>query len=151
MYGRKNIRNSYDCFQYVDSIYFKWKIYRINVSPVIEWYIPTILTDPGMKIDSFRPSNTIEIFQQMCLAEVFGVTPNVSRDELNEIMCEKSVRTKVGIVANRLAGFCERDLHTLKWANGMIPSGYGTRSQTNSTQMRWSGKKRFRRWGAHDC
>ena len=91
-----------------------------------------------MKQDSFRPSNTIEIFQQMCLAEVLGVTPNVSRDELNEIMCEKSVKTKVGIVANRLAGFCERNLNTLKWANGIIPQGFGTRS-LRQIQPRWDG------------
>jgi len=128
----------FDVFQYVDSIYVRWKIYRIYISPVIEWYIPTIITDPGMKQDSFRPSNTIEIFQQMCLAEVLGVTPNVSRDELNEIMCEKSVKTKVGIVANRLAGFCERDLNMLKWANGIIPQGFGTRS-LRQIQPRWDG------------
>ena len=128
----------YDIFQYINAIHVRWRIYRVYISPIIEWYLPTIITEPGMKTDIFKPSTLIEQFQQQCLAEVVGVAPTVSRQELNEIMCERSVKEKVQIVASRLSAFCERDLNVLKWNHGGIPSVSRTRS-FRSIQCRWDG------------
>ena len=128
----------YDVFQYIESIHVRWKIYRVYICPVIEWYLPAIMTERAMKQDTFKPSTQIEIFQQKCLSEVLRVPHTVGRYDLNRIMGEKSVKQKVGLAATRLSSFCKRNLNSLKWKNGIIPDGTATRSGRN-VQARWDG------------
>ena len=97
-------------------------------TPVLEWYLPTFLYDPSMRLDSTKSANKLEQFQQECLAAVLGVPPTVSRDKLNKIMCEKTVKEKARLVATRMAGFCERDVQLLKWEDGVTPVYPPTRS-----------------------
>ena len=86
----KNLMN--DSFQYLEPVYIRWKIWRIYLSPVLEWYLPAFMSDPSMRLDSTRPANKLEIFQQACLARVLGVPPTVCREKLNCILGEKSVK-----------------------------------------------------------
>ena len=62
-----------DMFQYIDCVWTRWKLYKVYACPVMEWFIPTYITQKGMKITENAPSNTIEKFQQECLALVLRV------------------------------------------------------------------------------
>lgn len=97
--------------QYIKSVNVKRKVYQVYVSPVIDWFIPTILVGKQHELSA---SNEIEKFQQKCLAVVAGVCGNVSRTELNDICGIRSTRDNCIIVAGRLAKFYKRDIDYLK-------------------------------------
>ena len=130
-----------DMFQYIDSVWTRWKIYRIYACPVMDWFIPTYITKRGMKVTENAPSNMIERFQQECLALVLRVPHTVPRNQLNRIMGEKSVVEKCAVTANRLRNYCPRDLQLLKWKNGIIPTNRSTREHEN-LRPGWTGADR---------
>ena len=70
-----------DMFQYIDSVWTRWKIYKIYACPVMEWFIPTYITKKGMRVTENAPSNMIEKFQQECLALVLRVPFTVPKFE----------------------------------------------------------------------
>ena len=128
----------YDSFQYLEPVYIRWKIWRTYLSPVLEWYLPAFMSDPSMRLDSSKPANKLEIFQQTCLARVLGVPPTVDRKKLNAILGEKSVKEKAGIVACRLSKFCKREVKMLKWKDGNEPVICQTRSKKPAAAT-WEG------------
>ena len=127
-----------DSYQYLEAVYVRWKIWRTYLSPVLEWYLPAYLSDPSMRLDSTKPANKLEIFQQFCLARVLGVPHTVNRDKLNELLGERSVKEKAGIVATRLSRYCARDVKQLKWKDGAEPVVVKTRSR-NEAVPNWEG------------
>ena len=127
-----------DMFQYIDSVWTRWKIYKIYACPVMEWFLPTYITKKGMKITENAPSNLIEQFQQECLALVLRVPRTGPRNQLNRIMGEKSIVEKCAVTASRLSSYCPRNLQLLKWKNGVIPTDRGTREHEN-LRPGWTG------------
>ena len=97
--------------QYLKSINVKKKIYDVYISPVVDWFTPTIL--PG-KWHSNSRANEIAVFQQKCLSVVVGVCGNVDRTALNNICGIRSVFDNCTLVASRLVKFYERDTVYLK-------------------------------------
>ena len=85
-----------------------------------------------MRLNSTKPANKLEIFQQFCLARVLGVPHTVNRDKLNELLGERSVKEKAGIVATRLSRYCARDVKQLKWKDGAEPVVVKTRSRNEA-------------------
>ena len=127
-----------DMFQYIDCVWTRWKLYKIYACPVMEWFIPTYITKKGMKITENANANTIEKFQQECLALVLKVPRTVPRNELNRIMGEKPILEKCAVTANRLCNYCPRNIQLLKWKNGVIPTSRTTRGQQN-IRPGWTG------------
>ena len=97
--------------QYINSINVKRKVYQVYVSPVIEWFIPTVLTGKQHQLSA---ANVIEKYQQKCLSVVAGVCGKVSRTELNDICGIRSARESCTMVAKRLVKFYKRDVEYLK-------------------------------------
>ena len=97
--------------QYINSVNVKRKVYQVYISPVIDWFIPTILTG---KQHDLSAANVIEKYQQKCLAVVAGVCGKVSRVELNDICGFRSTKDNCIIVAGRLVKFYKRDIPYLK-------------------------------------
>ena len=118
--------------QYINSINVKRKVYQVYVSPVIDWFIPTILTG---KQHDLSASNVIEKYQQKCLAVVAGVCGKVSRTELNDICGTRSTRDNCTIVAGRLVKFYKRDIEYLK--GEQTAARLVTRSRAVMTDRIW--------------
>ena len=97
--------------QYLHSINVKKKVFDVYISPVIDWFTPTIL--PG-KWHSNSRANEIAVFQQKCLSVVVGVCGKVNRTELDKICGVRSVFDNCTLVATRLVKFYERDTDYLK-------------------------------------
>ena len=132
---RDRFHNVYEKFsgmtQYIRSINVRRKIFEVYVRPVIDWFVPTILTG---KWHANTRSNEIEIFQQKCLSVVAGMAGKVSRTELNRNLGFHSVYDNCTIVASRIRKFFPRDVEHLKSSqdtiNMTLRSGFMTFGET---------------------
>ena len=114
-----------DMYQYMESIYARWKIYKIFVNPVIEWFLPVMLT---ARMDSLAVKNKIEVFQMDALCDALKVPRTVNRIKLEKLVCEKPVRIKMMIMATRLSKHVDRHISQLTARNN---SPVATRSGLN--------------------
>ena len=80
----------------------------------------------------------IEKFQQECLSLVLRVPFTVPRNELNQIMGEKSIIEKCAVTASRLSSYCPRNMQRLKWKDGVIPTSRRTRGK-QELRPGWTG------------
>ena len=111
-----------DMYQYMTSLFARWKIYKTFVCPLIEWFLPVMLT---ARMDSLAIKNKIEVFQQEALCDALMIPKTVSREKLEKLVREKPVRIKMMIMANRLAEHVNRDVSELKVANNQITTRSG--------------------------
>ena len=137
---RSRFKTVYEKFhsmcQYIQSINVKRKIYEVYVSPVVDWFIPTILTGKWHALTSRK--NEVEIFQQKCLAVVVGVCKNVCRTELNKVCGFYSVFDNCTRVAMRTTKFYERDISYLKGeGENLVLGGMSLRSGTITENRVW--------------
>ena len=114
-----------DMYQYMESIYARWKIYKIFVNPVIEWFLPVMLT---ARMDSLAVKNKIEVFQMDALCDALKVPRTVNRVKLERLVREKPVRIKMMIMATRLTKHVDRHISQL---TAIDSSPIGTRSGIN--------------------
>ena len=103
--------------QYIRSINVKRKIFEVYIKPVIDWFLPTILTG---KWHLLSKANEIEKFQQKCLAVVAGICGKVCRVQLNRTLGFHSIYESCTITARRLVKFFPRDVQYLKAVNTSI-------------------------------
>ena len=103
--------------QYIKSINVKRKIFEVYIKPVIDWFIPTILTG---KWHALSQANEIEKFQQKCLSIVAGICGRVCRTQLNRKLGFHSVYETCTITARRLTKFFPRDVVYLKSENTLV-------------------------------
>ena len=108
---RKIIR---DMYQYMVSIYARWQIYRIFVSPVIEWFLPCMLT---ARMDTLAVKNRIEVFQMDSLCDALRIPRTVNRVKLEKLVREKPVRIKMMVMATRLSKHVNRHISELTASN----------------------------------
>ena len=62
-------------FQYVSSMYVRWRIFRVYISPIIEWYLPVVAHKPRHEL---AWNNILESFQHQMLALVTGASTKAS-------------------------------------------------------------------------
>ena len=49
-----------DCFQYISSLKIRRRIWQVYISPIIEWFLPVIMTRPNHTLAS---ANAAEVYQ----------------------------------------------------------------------------------------
>ena len=130
--SRKRLR---EMFQYTTDIRVRFRIWRIFIAPLIEWFMICMLTEPR-QVNS--GTNMLEKFQRDVLCMVTNACVNVNRLELEDVCGEKHVSEKLKIMAERLNMFIRvRDLEFLKFGEARMSTQISTRSQT--ILFPWSG------------
>ena len=126
-------------FQYIRSIFVRWRVYKVYVAPIIEWYLPCIFHKPMHDLSS---SNAVRSFQHQMLCLVTGACCTTSTVKLAELLNEPPVRFKMGRLANRLKDHMSHRCRLRLWgidswdtANG----GIVLRSQRETTTRPWAG------------
>ena len=54
-------------FQYLKSVFVRWRVYKVYIAPIIEWYLPTMAHKPRT---AGSRANILESFQHRVLAMV---------------------------------------------------------------------------------
>ena len=121
-----------DIFQHINNTFARWKIYKIFVAPVLEWFNLTMYDKP-YRITS--PSNPAETFQQDVLCQSIKICRNVNRRKLEDFLHEKPVKIKMQIMAFNLCDYLQRDIKTI--CNKNRPETLNTRSGQNLEGNRW--------------
>ena len=127
-------------FQYLQTLYVRWKIYRVYISPVIEWFLPVAAMDKG--IDESSSANAIEVYQQKMLALVARTSKSVSRSGLNDAMRERPTALKMMLLAKKHQKYLDqRDTEKLRWGkDGRVePSTVTLRNKKVLKDTRWKG------------
>ena len=70
-------------FQYVRSIFIRWRIFKVYISPIIDWFIPVIALKPRHELAA---ANEVEQFQHNMLCLVTGASTFVSARKLADVM-----------------------------------------------------------------
>ena len=93
-------------FQYIRSVYVRWRVFKVYIAPIIEWYLPTIAHLPKHLL---AKNNPLESFQHKILSMVTGVARTCSTKELCEAVAEMPVGTKLQRLGARMAKYIHRD------------------------------------------
>ena len=123
-------------FQYVHSIYVRWRIYRVYIAPIIEWFLATSVNKPihdraqRAKIESFQ-------FQMLCL--VTGASQRCSAAGLEHVCAEKPVRLKLRKFAQGLSAYVYRNKYDLLVGQHGNTTRRSTRSGAAASSTRWAG------------
>ena len=118
-------RTTRDMYQYMTSLFARWKVYKTFVGPIIEWFLPVMLT---ARMDSLAIKNKIEVFQHQSLCDALMLPRTVSREKLEKLVREKPIRIKMMIMAKRLSEHVNREISDLTAA---VYTPVGTRSKVN--------------------
>ena len=94
-----------DCIQYLSNPFTKWRIYRVYIAPVIDWFLPVVF---GKRKHDLQKANDLESFQHKCLCDIFNATINISRTGLEKAVGERSILLKTQVLASRLAKYVSR-------------------------------------------
>ena len=114
-----------DMYQYITSLFARWKIYKMFVCPLIEWFLPVMLT---ARSDSLAIKNKIEVFQMDALCDALMIPRKVNRNKLLKLVREKPVRFKMMAMSARLAKHINRGVSDLKET---VTTPASTRSRLN--------------------
>ena len=119
-------------FQYLRSISTRRRIFRVYISPIIEWYLPVIMTKhktAGSK------ANVIESFQHQMLALVSGACTKTNAADLAKIMVETPVDIKLGKLCSRHRKRLVRNEYKLM--NGAQPCSTRVTRNNRTTGQNW--------------
>ena len=95
-----------DIFQYVRSPIVRRLIYQVYVSPIVDWFLPVVMTSPSHDL---AKANKCASYQHDILALVIDVCRNCSAADLHEKLAVKPVHFKLREMAARLSNFIYRD------------------------------------------
>ena len=98
-------------FQYVTSMFVRWRIFRVYISPIIEWYLPVIAHKPR---HALARNNILESFQHQMLALVTGASTKVSTLGLEQVCEEPPIAFKLKRLCSRLRQYVGRNEHELR-------------------------------------
>ena len=143
---KKSLSMARGAFQYIKSIYVRWRIFKVYICPVIEWYLPVIMTKNKTAGSSL---NSIESFQHQMLALVSGACSKCNSSQLCEIMAEMPVELKLGKLALRMKRYLDRDIFRLAYGNReqAAMTYRETRGGRVEHQIPWRG---LRKWNFGD-
>ena len=123
-----------DIFQHVTNTFARWKIYKVFVAPVFEWFNLTMFDKP-FKAGSV--SNPAEKLQQDVLCQSVKICRNVNRNLLESVLHEKPVKIKMQLMACNLAKFINRSINSISEFNTQPKSIHTTRSGYTADFNRW--------------
>ena len=108
-------------FQYVRSMYVRWRIYKVYIAPIIDWYLPVVAHKPRHDL---AKNNAIESFQHQLLSLVTGASSKVSTAGLTNVCFEPPVAFKLKRLCARLDDYVYRDIAQLRTGGTYgVPSG----------------------------
>ena len=99
-----------DIYQHINNTFARWKVYKVFVAPVLEWYNLTMFDKP---FKNQSASNPAETFQQDVLCQSVKICRNVNRKKLEDFLHEKPVKTKMKIMATNLCYYLQRDIKSI--------------------------------------
>ena len=139
---KKSLGITRSIFQYIKSVYVRWRIFKVYVAPVIEWYLPVVSHLPWHELAC---NNAVESFQHQMLALVTGVCSSCNGSELNMITAEMPVKLKLWRLSFRMSKYVERDLYDLyvgdqPWA--LTRNRITLRSGRQTNLIEWYGADR---------
>ena len=130
----KTVSMACSVFQYLRSVFVRWRVYKVYIAPIIEWYLPTMAHKPR---NAGSKSNLLEVFQHKLLAMVSGACRSCNRSGLEEVMREMPVKYKIAKMAARMARYAKRDvaellvgrgdqveLHTMSLRGGRVKNNF---------------------------
>ena len=123
-----------DIFQHINSTFARWKIYKVFVAPVLEWFMLTMFDKP---FKDSSASNPAETFQQDILCQSIKICRNVNRFTLEKFLHEKPVKIKMQLMAVNLAYYLQRDIKSISSPHSNQPAAPITRSGRNADINRW--------------
>ena len=128
-----------DVFQYVHSPAVRRRIYQVYISPVVDWFLPVIMTMP---IHDLAKANKCATFQHDVLAKVLRVSRNCAADKLHENLAVKTVWYKSREMASRLSKFISRDhdaIYLGDQTSGPEAGNMRLRSGKTKSVIPWAG------------
>ena len=99
-----------DIFQHVTNTFARWKIYKVFVAPVLEWFNLTMFDKP---FKSGSVSNPAEKLQQDVLCQSIKICRNVNRNLLENTLQEKPVKIKMQLMACNLSKYINRSISSI--------------------------------------
>ena len=129
-------------FQYIRSIYLRWRIFKVYICPVIEWYLPVIMTKHKSAGSNL---NAIESFQHQMLSLVSGACSKCNSIELCKTMAESPVEFKLNKLSHRIMKYVDRDIFYLAYGdmNQALTTYRETRGGTQEVKIPWRGVKKW--------
>ena len=123
-------------FQYIKSEFVRWRIYKVYVAPIIEWYLPTIALKPKHDLAKL---NVVESFQHQMLCMVSGACTKSSSKRLAEVMAEAPVSFKLTKLCHSLKRRIHRDRNALMGAHESEGSQGVTLRSQKTISRKWTG------------
>ena len=133
---------AHSVFQYIKSRLVRWRIFKVYIAPIIEWYLPVIMLKP--RHPTAKP-NAVESFQHQMLCLVSGACTKVSASALAREMSEMPVKLKADRLCSRLNNFIHRNRGDLCWGKGTPRSNRAQESSARAELPRPPGRGRIRR------
>ena len=123
-------------FQYLHSSYVKWRVFRVYIAPIIEWFLPTVVNRP---IHEHARKSKIESFQFQVLCLVTGASQRCSAKGLEHVCAERPVSLKLRKFAAGFAKHVDRDIIKLMVGDGSRKSTRKLRSGAAPSAQAWPG------------
>ena len=138
---KKSLSMARSVFQHIRSVFVRWRIFKVYICPIIEWYLPVIMTKhktAGSK------QNSIESFQHQMLSLVSGACSRSNATKLGRIMAEMPIELKLGKLADRMRDYVPRNEYHLIYGNQTMRDAIErhTRANGTTTFRMWAGVRR---------
>ena len=139
----KTVNMACSIFQYLKSVFVRWRVYKVYIAPIIEWYLPTMAHKPRT---AGSKANLLESFQHRLLAMVSGACRSCNRSGLEEVMREMPVRFKIAKMAARMSRYVSRDVAELLIGTG-VQQGLNRmslrRGRSKNNFCKWKGADKY--------
>ena len=122
-----------DIYQHINNTFARWKIYKVFVAPVLEWFNLTMFDKP---FSEQSVSNPAETFQQDVLCQSIKICRNVNRTKLENFLHEKPVKVKMQFMALNLCRYLQRNIKSI--STSTQTKSHHTRSGRCADADRWS-------------
>ena len=139
----KTINLACSVFQYLKSVFVRWRVFKVYIAPIIEWYLPTLVHKPR---NAGSKPNLLESFQHRMLCMVSGACRSCNRSGLEEVMREMPIRFKMAKLGARMARYATREVADL-----LVGEGLGTTNTQVVMRLRRNRvKNNFCKWKGTD-
>ena len=85
-----------DVFQYTQSIFIRYKLYKVYIAPIIECYLPAYLSY------KYERRHELAVFQHACLTMVLGIARMCKISRVEDALSEKCILEKTLSLCERL-------------------------------------------------
>ena len=136
----ENARRDYrKVFHLIKSTAVRRRVFQVYIRPIIDWYTPVVALN---KRTANKKMDPLEKFQHNAQCAVLKCPSTVSRVELNEVMFENSIDTKITLFALRWRYLFTRDVTILRKELKTPSARMKLRSGAVTGPIRWPGADR---------